>query len=125
MRQVRGIVVRGVLGGDESDVRRHRCQGGEHGLGVRAPRNVQFVRAADVLAEPGPFAQEEGGEQARSAVWAMRRNDSKSVWEPDSAAFQMVPELTPWKKMPNWSWPLGWYLARVWFFPQFPTAGAV
>ena len=64
MGQVRGIVVRGVLGGDEPDVGGHRGQGGERGLRVRPAGDVEGVRAAEVLAQPQPFAEEERGEQA-------------------------------------------------------------
>ena len=64
VRQVRGVVVRGVLGGHQADVGGHGGQGGQHGLRVRPAGDVQRVRAAEVLAQPQPFAEEERGEQA-------------------------------------------------------------
>ena len=39
-------------------------EGGEHGLRVRPAGDVQGVRAAEVLAQPQPLAEEERGEQA-------------------------------------------------------------
>ena len=106
--QVRGIVVGGVLRGHQPDVGGHRGQRGQHGLRVRAgPATSRACGRPRCSRSRSPSPRKKAANSPRSAVWAMRRNDSKSVCEPDSADFQMVPELTPWKKTPRLSCPDG------------------
>ena len=64
MRQVCGVVVRGVLGCDQADVGGHGGEGGQRGLRVGTAGDVERVRAAEVLAQPQAFAEEERREQA-------------------------------------------------------------
>ncbi len=101
MCEVRGVVVRGVLRSHQADVPGDCCQCGKHGLGVGPAHNIERVGTPKMFAEAEPFTQEEGCELAslRGLGDVAERLEVRlrAAW----GAFQMVPELTPWKKIPN------------------------
>jgi hypothetical protein len=121
--EVGGIVVRGVLRGHQADVGGHCGERSQHGLGVGPAHDVQCVRTPEVFTQAQPFAQEEGGElRPRSAVWAMcgriRSPSASPLW----GAFQMVPELTPWKKIAELDLAARLENIACHGFPYFPAA---
>jgi len=62
--EVRGIVVRSVLRGNQTDVGGDGCERGEGGLRVGAAHDVQIVDLSKVFPEAEAFSEEEGGKES-------------------------------------------------------------
>ena len=85
----------------------------ELGDGVGAAGDVEIEDLAVLLPQSQTLTEEEGVEQAALGGRDMRRNVSKSIWEPLAGSDQIVVWLTPWKKTPKCTWASGrWTVCR-------------
>ena len=99
--QVAGLVVGGVLGGDQPDLLGDGGEGGQlrDGIGAAGDIQIQILPFCSRRRRPSP--RKKASNSPRSAVMTMRRNVSKSIWEPLEGSDQIVVWLTLWKKTPR------------------------